>query len=224
MRLHKMLRGWVSLASLALVASTASAGCGDDDDDVGGTAGTVGTAGSTAGAGVGGSAGSVANGTADGNGAPQFQLNDLEIAAVLMAANTGEVEQGQLALERSDDDNVEDFAEQMVSEHGAANERIEAALQNRMIGAMENALSEQLTDEAMQVLRMLEETPEDEFDVAYMESQVQAHARVLDIIDSELLPQAMDPTLRAELENERASAAAHFQQAQNLAGGLEEEP
>ncbi|MEO6576979.1 MAG: DUF4142 domain-containing protein, partial [Polyangiaceae bacterium] len=61
--------------------------------------------------------------TAPDQGQGSTTLNDNEIAAIVAAANTGEVEQAKLAQTRAKDARVKKFAAHMVSEHTEAGQK-----------------------------------------------------------------------------------------------------
>lgn len=64
--------------------------------------------------------------------------------------------------------------------------------------------------------------PEDDFDRAYVASQVMQHERVLGILDDSL-PNLSDDTVRDAAETMRSAVAEHLEDAQDLLDDLEEE-
>ena len=250
MQLHREVRSSFVLLALIIVALTAAIGCGDDDDgssrdpstgtagvgarggssdgdgngtangDGNGAAGTSGTSGGGATAGAGGS-GTGGAGTS-GDGIANLALTDGQVAGVVTVANMGEIEQGQLAMMLASDDDVREYATRMVEEHGAANMRLVTLLASAGINAAPHPLSQQLMMESMQILAMLQNRTGMDFDLAYMESQRTVHARVLEIVDMALLPNAESSELRAELEMLRPAIAEHLSDAEEELQDLQE--
>lgn len=100
----------------------------------------------------------------------------LEREFILMAAqgNNAEIQTSQLALERSQNDTVRQYAQRMVEEHTAANEQLQPLAEQRGIELPANASS---FDTA--VLEQLTQIPDEQFDQAYMDAQVNAHLKSL---------------------------------------------
>ncbi len=90
------------------------------------------------------------------------------------------------------------------------------------INTAPSPLSQQLMTESMQILAMLQNLTGMDFDLAYMESQRTVHARVLEIVDMALLPNAESSELRAELEMLRPAIAEHLSDAEEELQDLQE--
>ena len=236
MQLHREVRSLSVLLALIIVALTGAIGCGDDDDDGSsrdpstGTAGSGAQGGSSEGNGAAGATGTSGSGAtagagaagSSGDGIANLELTDGQIAGVVMVANMGEIEQGQLAMMLASEDDVKEYATRMVEEHGAANMRLVTLLADAGINAAPHALSQQLMTESMQILAMLQNRTGMDFDLAYMESQRTVHARVLEIVDMALLPNVESTALRAELEMLRPAVAEHLSDAEEELQDLQE--
>jgi putative membrane protein len=224
---------WILVLGLALAGA---AGCGDDDDsdDDGGagTGGRGGTSGGSAGSssgtsgssGKGGSSGSGGTtgtaGAAEG-GSAAVELEDGEILQVVLSANSGEIDQGEVATDMAQDAAVLDFAETMVTEHTAALDDGEALASDAGIEPTASTLSADLEAESQSIVTMLQSTPEADFDLAYMQAQVTVHQEVLDLLNETLIPQAQDPDLSAYLEDVKTHVEEHLENAQGIVSDLE---
>jgi putative membrane protein len=60
----------------------------------------------------------------------------------------------------------------------------------------------------------------DPFDIAYMNSQVDAHQKVLETINRELLPAASDEKLRDSLEDMQDTVESHLKEARAIQAEL----
>jgi putative membrane protein len=180
----------LSAFAMVLALGVSMAACSDDDDG-GGT-------------------------TTDANAT----LNDNQVAAVIVAANTGEIQEGQVAQAQGSNDAVKVFAGKMVTEHTAANTRATALFSGLGITPQENATSQKLTSDASAMVTSLKAMSGAALDKAYIDGQVAAHQMVLDLIDKTLLPGASRAELKTELNTMRTAVAAHLAEAKTIQASL----
>jgi putative membrane protein len=143
-------------------------------------------------------------------------LSEAAIAAVVSAANTGEIQQGQLALQRAQRAQVRDFANMMVVEHSAAQQRTTMLFTTSHISPAQNAVSQALTQQSMKILQTLRNTTSASFDLAYMDSQVSVHSAVLKLLTQRLIPSARSAALKTELQAMRKTVQTHLTRAQTI--------
>jgi putative membrane protein len=148
--------------------------------------------------------------------APGETLTDEQIAAVTSLANNAEIEQAKLARARSKNEQVLQFAGMMIAHHGEAQRKQDAL----SVGSADSTLSRDMVVESSETMRVLKEKQGAEFDRAYMQAQVQAHQKVLDAIDSKLLPNAKRADLKAHLETLRPRVKQHLEQAERTVAAL----
>lgn len=222
-------------------------GCGDDDDDDDGVAGSAnagrggggrgGAGGTTAGGmntgggGRTGGTGGMATGgmptggmTGEGGtGGAVAMLTDPEILHVVIVANTGEVEQGQIAEKSAQTPEVQAFAEMMIEHHSAGKAEAVALAEQLDLTPDGNPVSSMLQAKSDQIVMTLEAAADmpDTFDQVYMESQVMVHAEVLTLIDEVLLPQAEEEDVAALLTMMRAQVQTHLEEAETILEELE---
>jgi putative membrane protein len=144
------------------------------------------------------------------------RLSDAQIAAVTAAANTGEIQLGTIALSRARLPEVRAFAQEMITAHGAAQDRATVLLQSLTITPIDNNLSTQLQQDAQRASVMLQNIAASDFDLAYVQSQVDIHTRVLAILDDTLLPSVSEIALRTDLTLVRGDVQRHLTAAQAL--------
>jgi putative membrane protein len=130
---------------------------------------------------------------------------------------------GDLALERSTDPRVREFAQTMVRDHRGVNEQAVALATRLGVTPSDNDVSRGLVTDAEAVSTRLSGLSGAEFDRAYMEREVAYHATVLEALDSTLVPNATNDELRALLETARAAVAAHLEHARTLSATLASE-
>jgi putative membrane protein len=148
-------------------------------------------------------------------------LSDGEIAAIAKAANDGEIEHARLAKTKAKDKRVKAYAAMMIKDHGDANKREEALLKRTSLVVIENEAARKLMDDAKVRTETLTNAAKGaEFDRAYMETQVQVHTLVLDMIDNQMLPAAQNPDLKAEIDALRGVIDAHLTAAKEIQAAL----
>jgi putative membrane protein len=143
----------------------------------------------------------------------QASLTDAEIAHILQASNRAEVEDGRTALQKSSHPEVQELAQMMVTDHGAADERLRVLLTQKGMISQPNPTSSRMQQEHAQSSSQLAALQGSEFDEAYVALQVDMHQQVLDTIDRDLLPDAQDPELKALITEIRPKIAAHLDHA-----------
>lgn len=130
------------------------------------------------------------------------------------AKGIAEVEAGKLAQEKGVGEDVKAFADMMVKDHSAANEKLKTLAASKKISVSPDA---DLIDKAKAMI--LELRGAKSFDQAYANNQVKAHEAAIELFqdysnsgeDAELksFASATLPTLQAHLEKAKALAAAH---------------
>jgi putative membrane protein len=134
-------------------------------------------------------------------------LTDPEIAAIVDAVHTAEMDQATLAQTRSTDERVQNFAAIMLSHHGRAQQE-----QSKLnLSKAESPLSTQLAQDARAVLIGLRQKSGKDFDRAYLQSQIDEHQMVLALLDGELIPNAQSPKLARYLRSIRPRLVQHLQ-------------
>ena len=147
-------------------------------------------------------------------------LNDAEIAAIVVAANSIDVRYGEIARERATDERVRQFAEMMITDHTAVNESAGALVARLGVTPQENDVSRSLESSAGETRASLTAKTGAEFDRAYIANEVTYHQAVLDALDDLLIPNATNAELRQTLVGVRPAFAAHLQRAQSLQQSL----
>jgi putative membrane protein len=138
-------------------------------------------------------------------------LSDGQILTVANTLNAGEVEQAQAALPRLVDENVQAFANDMVTEHTAAQQDLQSFAQTH------SELATQLANRGAANVAALTAAPAESVDALYIDQQVSAHGEALQLID-QLIDAVDAPLLEAQLVTLRSSVAAHRNRASELAG------
>jgi putative membrane protein len=152
--------------------------------------------------------------------APSIALSDSRIAAISDAANSAEVEHAAIALDRAKDSRVRTFAQLMADHHGQAKRDQQELMARLDLTAAASSRSEQLRAEAASTRNMLNRADDGDFDRTYIDSQVDAHQKVLGALDRELIPSAQNSELKQMLESMRVRVESHLREARELQRSL----
>lgn len=190
------------LGAAALLACGFIVGCEDDNDDV-----------------IRMDSG-LTDGGNDGPGADAAQLTDSQIATVMAAANAGEIQHGMIAQAKGQTSGVRSFAQMMVTMHSMANDRLTGVMQTAGLTSTQSTVSQMLQAEAQAIAQQLNSAPAAQFDSVYAQVQVTVHERVLQLLDSVLIPQADNVALKSDLQTSRGEVNMHLAMAKQLRDSL----
>lgn len=125
-------------------------------------------------------------------GAAAVQLSETDMQFVQNAAADGmaEVELGQMATDKATDEEVKAFGEQMVEDHGKANDQLEQIAEQKDI-----ELPSEMSVEAKEVEERLDALSEAEFDRAYVQQMVADHEKAVELFRNQA-ESGQDPELK----------------------------
>lgn len=145
---------------------------------------------------------------------------DSQIAHIAYTAGAIDVEAGQLALEKSQSDDVRAFAQRMVGDHTAVNDQALALVKKLNVTPEDNPTSQALSSQAATKRSELSGLDGAAFDKAYVENEVAFHKTVNDALKNTLIPAAQNSELKSLLENGLKVFEAHLEHAEHLATQL----
>jgi putative membrane protein len=143
-------------------------------------------------------------------------MTDANIAAIVLAANTVDITNGELALVRSQNRAVKEFAKQMVTDHTSVNAKATALATRLKLVPKENQASRSLvanTDSTRNRMRKLSSAA---FDRAYVKNEVAYHQAVIDLLDTTLVPSVQNEDLKELLIAVRPAFVAHLEHAKTI--------
>ncbi len=147
-------------------------------------------------------------------------VTDAQIAAIVVAANTVDIEAGKLAQSKTKNKKVEAFANRMVKEHTGVNEAAVALVTKLGVTPEENDTSRGLLKSGEEARARLSGLSEKEFDKAYAANEVEYHKVVLNALDTTLIPDAQNAELKQMLIDTRPAFVAHLKHAEELRDSL----
>lgn len=144
-------------------------------------------------------------------------FSDANIAALVVAANTADILYADLALAKSQDREVLEFATMVKKDHESMNAAAVGLITRLGITAVDNDLSFDLRDDANTKRLGLRDFEDFAFDSAYAANEVAYQSSVVETIDAVLLPNAQNAELKALLVTLRPAIVAHLDAARRLA-------
>lgn len=147
-------------------------------------------------------------------------INDAQIAHIAVTANAIDSAAGELAKRKGSAKEVKDFAQTMITDHGAVNKEAVALVTKLSVTPEDNDVSRSLKSGADATTATLQGLSGAAFDKAYIDNEVTYHQAVLDAIDKTLVPSAQNGELKALLEKVRPAIAAHLDHAKRIQGSL----
>ena len=145
---------------------------------------------------------------------------DAQIAMMVVVADTVDVDYGKLALEKTSNQAVKQFAETMVRDHTAVNDKAIALAKKLGVTPEESDTSKSLKSNGEKELAKLKALTGAEFDKAYLDNEVSYHEAVIGLLDKTLIPNTKNAELKSLLESGRPIFVAHLAHAKMLQASL----
>lgn len=147
-------------------------------------------------------------------------LTDPQIAKILDAVDTGEIEQAKLAQTKSKNTRVKKYAQHMIQQHTKAKQKGAALTKKAKITPEDSDLSAQLTGKSSAQLDALKLADDVSFDALYIEGQSSLHNEVLGLLNEQLLPAASNDALKTHLNETRSMVESHLADADSVQQAL----
>lgn len=123
-------------------------------------------------------------------------LNDLEIAHIAYTAGSIDIRYAHLALALSDDPEVRTFAELMVRDHTAVNNKALDLVNKLQITPQDNAMSRQLEQQGKQNREELSQLRGKALTKRYAANELGYHRTVNNVVENRFIPNAQNPELK----------------------------
>ena len=143
-------------------------------------------------------------------------LSEAQIAKVSELVNSAEIEQATLAQRRAKAPGIKNFAAMMIKHHGDALREQAKLVKKLDLKAEDSATAATLKADGQGTLDALKKADAASFDAAYVQSQIDGHQKVLDLLDTQLLPGAKTPEVSDALRMARAMVEQHLRDARGL--------
>jgi putative membrane protein len=135
---------------------------------------------------------------------------DQEFAQKAAEGGLMEVQLGQLAQQQAKDQQVVEFGQRMVQDHGQANEKLMAIAEQKAI-----QLPQELSGDAQQKYEEMQQLSGAEFDEAYMDEMVEDHEKDIELFEQQA-ESGEDPDLRTFAEGALPTLREHLELAKQI--------
>jgi len=149
------------------------------------------------------------------------ELNDLEIAHVAYTADNIDIAYAKLALEKSGNEDVRQFAETMIRDHEAVNEAALGLLDKLGVQAEDNFLSQTLNENAEKITAELSALDGAEFDKAYAANELAYHKAVNELVEGTFIPNIENEEVKALFEEGLKTFKVHEGHAEMMVKALQ---
>jgi putative membrane protein len=146
--------------------------------------------------------------------------DDAQIAHIAYTADTIDIEAAKLALQKSRNKEVRDFAENMVHDHTAVNDQALALVKKLKVTPEDNDTSKALVKQVDAKRAELEKLSGAKFDKAYADNEVAYHKAVDTALETVLIPNATNAELKDLLTTGLKIFQGHEQHAEHVAQSL----
>lgn len=148
--------------------------------------------------------------------AKPVDLNDSQIIEIIISANQADLSVGHLVKSKSTDNEVSFFAQRMFTDHSINLESIATLMAKLRIKPQDSPICQDFIVNGMENITNLNSLNQTEFDKTYINQEIIFHEKVLNTIDSILIPNASNAELKLLLEKIRPAFNSHLQHARRV--------
>jgi putative membrane protein len=144
------------------------------------------------------------------------RLSEAQLAKVTELVSRAELDQSRLALRAAQAAETKRFAAKMIEQHSAALREQARLVKKLGLTPADSTTAAKVKTEADAALRKLESADKTGFDAAYVNSQIEGHRKVLELLDAQLVPAASTPEVSEALRRARSALEQHLSEARAL--------
>jgi len=145
---------------------------------------------------------------------------DPQIVGIVVAANQIDIDYAKLALSKSKNKQVRDFAQQMVTDHTALQKAVSDLGAKLKVKPADSDTSESLKSQSRETTSQLKALNGEAFDKAYIDNEIAFHKLVISANSSTLIPNAKNADLKSALTNAQTLFQGHLEHAEKVQASL----
>jgi len=138
------------------------------------------------------------------------QLTDANIAAIVVGANNIDISAGKIALQRSNNSKIKEFATRMITDHKAVLKSAVDLVTKLGVTPVNNSLVATLSEQSKNNEANLKTLSGRDFDMAYIDHEIAYHKAVIGVIEDMLIPGAHNKQLKDALTGVVPAFKAHL--------------
>ena len=147
--------------------------------------------------------------------------NDPQIVGIVGTANNIDIDYAKLALSKSKNKEVRDFARQMSTDHLALQKSVTDLAAKLKVTPAGSDTSKSLKSQAAETTKHLKSLKGKAFDKAYIDNEVAYHKQVINAVSTVLIPNAQNAELKSALQGAAPLFQGHLEHAQKVQSDLE---
>ncbi|ABF40790.1 conserved hypothetical protein [Candidatus Koribacter versatilis Ellin345] len=147
--------------------------------------------------------------------------SDPQIAGVVQTANKIDIDTAHIALQKSKDAQVKEFANQMIADHTSLEKSVADLAKKLNVTPQDSDISKQLKQGAADEAKKLKSLSGKAFDQEYVSHEVAYHQAVIDAATKTLIPNAQNAELKSALQGAAPLLQGHLEHAQHLQQSLQ---
>lgn len=145
--------------------------------------------------------------------------SDAQILGIVLAADQIDIDYGRIALSKSKDKAVREFAQRMVTDHSAVQKSVIELAGKLGVRGEDSPTSQGLKTGAAGITTKLKSLKGKEFDKFYIDNEVSYHKTVTDAVDTVLIPSAQNAELKSALQGAQPLFLKHLEHARMVQSG-----
>ncbi|MGM5470618.1 DUF4142 domain-containing protein [Flavobacteriaceae bacterium LMO-SS05] len=142
------------------------------------------------------------------------KLSDAEVASVAVVANQIDINYAKVAVERSKNKDILEFAQRMIDDHNAVISQAAALVTKLGVEPKDNAVSQSLLAGSTETIAKLNSASAKSFDKAYIDNEVAYHKAVIEAVNALLIPETSNSELKELLEAVVPALEVHLSHAE----------
>jgi putative membrane protein len=146
--------------------------------------------------------------------------SDPQIVGIVVTANQIDIDTAKLALSKSKNKQVREFAQQMVDDHMALGKNVGDLVKKLNVTPADSDTSKTLKQQAADETKKLKSLSGKAFDKEYIDHEVAYHKAVIDAASNTLIPNAQNAELKSALEGAAPLFQGHLQHAEQVQAAL----
>jgi putative membrane protein len=141
---------------------------------------------------------------------------DPQIVGIVVAANQIDIDYGHLALAKTHNKQVRDFAQEMVTDHSAVQKSVFDLGAKLHVAPADSPTADSLKKQAAETLAHLKTLHGAAFDKAYIDNEVAYHKAVIGAVTTVLIPNAQNAELKSALDGVVPLFQGHLEHAEHI--------
>ncbi|HKO19173.1 MAG TPA: DUF4142 domain-containing protein [Acidobacteriaceae bacterium] len=150
----------------------------------------------------------------------QTTPTDPQIVGIVVTANQIDIDHAKLALSKTHNPQIREFAQQMVTDHSAVLKSVNNLAAKLHVTPADSDTRSSLKKQADETTAHLKSLSGAEFDKAYVDAEVAYHQAVIQEVSSVLIPDAKNAELKSALQGAAPLFQGHLEHAQHLQSSM----